>query len=137
VPTRVKRKEYAIAVDRAGRMTAEGRTQVDLDEPWTPEHLVLSALAICSVTSLRFHARRANLDLIAAASASGTVTRREEDGRYAFVEVDCRVEVELDPVPPGDELTALLIKAERGCFVGASLTAKPSYRWVVNGREVE
>lgn len=98
---------------------------------------MLAALAICSVTSLRYHVRRANLDLVATASASGTVTRREEDGRYAFVEVECRIEAELEPIPPGDELAALLVKAERGCFVGASLTAKPQYRWVVNGREVE
>jgi uncharacterized OsmC-like protein len=137
VPTRVKRSEYAIGVDRAGRLTAEGLGVVDLEEPWTPEHLVLAGLAVCSVTSLRFHARRANLDLVATASASGTVTRREEDGRHAFVEVECRIEVELDPTPPGDELTALLAKAERGCFVGASLTAKPRYRWVVNGKEIE
>jgi uncharacterized OsmC-like protein len=137
VATRVKPREYAIAVDRAGRLTAEGRAVVDLADPWTPEHLVLAGLAVCSVTSLRFHAQRANIDLVATASASGTVTRREEDGRYAFVEVDCRLVVELDPAPPGDELTALLVKAERGCFVGASLTAKPHYRWVVNGREVE
>jgi organic hydroperoxide reductase OsmC/OhrA len=137
VPTKVKRSEYAIAVDRAGRLTAEGRGVVDLQEPWTPEHLVLAGLAICSVTSLRYHARRADLDLVAASSASGTVTRREEDGAYAFVEIECRIEAELEPVPPGDELTALLAKAERGCFVGASLTAKPRYRWVVNGREIE
>ena len=32
-----------------------------------------------------------------------------------------------------DALAELLAKAERDCFVGASLTAKPSYRWTVNG----
>ena len=33
----------------------------------------------------------------------------------------------------GEELLEL---AERDCFVGSSLTAKPSYRWLVNGRIV-
>ena len=32
-------------------------------------------------------------------------------------------------MPPGDELAALLAKAERDCFVGASLKPSPSYRW--------
>ena len=131
----MKRSEYAVALDRAGRLTAEGRSQLALEQPWTPEHLLLAGLAICSVASLAYHARRANLDLTASATASGTVAPREEDGRYAFVEVDCHVEAELDPALPGEELTALLAKAERGCFVGASLTARPRYRWIVNGEE--
>jgi uncharacterized OsmC-like protein len=132
VPTRTKRREYAIALDRAGRLTAEGESQLQLDDAWTPEHLVLAALALCSVTSLRYHARRANVELAATASASGAVAQREEDGRYAFVEIDCRVDAELDPLPVEDELGTLLAKAERGCFVGASLTAAPNYRWNVS-----
>jgi hypothetical protein len=30
----------------------------------------------------------------------------------------------------------LIAKGERDCFVGASLTAKPTYRWTVNGEEI-
>jgi hypothetical protein len=26
--------------------------------------------------------------------------------------------------------------AERDCFIGSSLTAKPAYRWVVNGHAI-
>jgi organic hydroperoxide reductase OsmC/OhrA len=137
MPTRVKRREYAVALDAAGRLTAEGNSPLELDEPWTPEHLVLAALAVCSVTSLRYHARRANLELTATASASGEVAPREEDGRYAFVEIDCRVEAEIEPQPADDELTALLARAERGCFVGASLTATPRYAWIVNSVNVK
>ena len=35
----------------------------------------------------------------------------------------------------GDEetLRELLSKAERDCFIGASLAVKPTYRWRVNG----
>ena len=57
------------------------------------------------------------------------MTQRPEDGRYAFVEIDVELDLELDPVPPGDELAALLAKAERDCFVGASLKPSPRYRW--------
>jgi organic hydroperoxide reductase OsmC/OhrA len=97
---------------------------------------VLAGLVRCSLTSLRYHADRVGADTIATGSASGRITKREDD-RYAFVEIEVRLDLELEPVPPGEELGALLAKAERDCFVGASLTAKPSYRWTVNGAEVE
>lgn len=42
----------------------------------------------------------------------------------------------MEPVPPGDELAALIAKAERDCFVGASLDPPPRYRWRVNGEDV-
>ena len=80
---------------------------------------------------------RAGLAGRARAGASGVVTRRQEDGRFAFVEVDVTIEVELDAAPPHDELRTLLQRTERGCFVGASLTARPRYRWTVNGKEIE
>jgi uncharacterized OsmC-like protein len=123
---------YEIAQDRAGRVTAGGRAPLDLDEAWTPEHLVLAGLVRCTLQSLRFHANRAGVDFLADAAASGRVTKRDSDGRYAFVELEVSVDLELEPEPA--ELGELLAKAERDCFVGASLTPKPLYRWRVNGR---
>ena len=35
--------------------------------------------------------------------------------------------------PAGKQLVA---RAEHGCFVSNSLTAKPRHRWIVNGQEV-
>ena len=128
-----KRFEYAISVDRAGRLSAESGAPLALGEAWTPDHLLLAALARCSIESMRYHAVRAGGDLVASADASGVVTRRDEDGRYAFVEIRCELDVELEPAPPADELRDLIGKAERDCFVGASLTVAPTYRWRVNG----
>jgi hypothetical protein len=45
------------------------------------------------------------------------------------VEVDVDVDVRLEPAPAREELAALLAKAERDCFIGASLTVRPTYRW--------
>jgi hypothetical protein len=45
------------------------------------------------------------------------------------VEIEVDLEVRLSPQPGGSELAELLAKAERDCFIGASLTAKPTYRW--------
>ena len=102
-----------------------------LGEEWTPEHLLLVALVDCSLTSLRYHARRAAIEVDASGSASGVVTKRASDERYAFVEIDVELDVSLAPRPSADELEELLAKAERDCFIAASLTVKPSYAWRV------
>jgi uncharacterized OsmC-like protein len=134
---KVKVLSFDVALDRAGGVSAEQGAPIELPVEWQAEHLLLAGLARCSLTSLRYHARRLGIDdLVAGASASGRVTKREEDGRYAFVEVECRMDVELEPGLPLRELEDLLSKAERDCFVGASLTAPPLYRWTVNGEAV-
>ena len=103
------------------------------DEDWTPEHLVLAGLARCTLTALDFHAKRAGIAVSGSASAEGVVTKREEDGRYAFVEIDCGLDVQLDPAPDADRIRELVDLAERDCFIGASLTVEPHYKWRVNG----
>ena len=127
---------YAIALDRAGRATADGEAPLEPHKAWTPEHLLLAGLTRCTLQSLRYHADRANMDFLATASASGRVTKRDSDGRYAFVEISVELDLELEPAPPGEELAALIASAERDCFVGASLDPPPSYRWRVNGTNV-
>ena len=131
---RAKEFSYALGMDRTSRLTADGQGALILEDAWTPEHLVLAALVRCTLKSLRFHANRAGIDFVATASATGRVTKREDDGRYAFVEIGAEFDVELEPVPP--DLAGLLAKAERDCFVGASLTPHPTYRWRVNGSDV-
>jgi hypothetical protein len=51
-----------------------------------------------------------------------------------MVETAVDIVVELEPEPDSAALEELLALAERDCFVGSSLTAKPGYRWTVNGR---
>jgi organic hydroperoxide reductase OsmC/OhrA len=137
VGTTAKRLEYAVSVD------TERTARTDGDAPplapgdgWSAEHLVLAGLAKCTLTSLGYHAKRANLRATADARASGVVTRRDDDGRYAFVDIDVELDVTLEPRVAGEELRTLLDKAERGCFVGSSLTARPRYRWTVDGEEI-
>ena len=126
-----KRLEFSASIARDGSLCAEERDSLDAGGAWTSEHLVLAALARCSLASLAYHAERAGIAATGVASASGVVTKRETDGRYAFVELQCGLDVELDPPP--DDLPALLALAERDCFIGASLTAPVEYEWRVNG----
>lgn len=126
---------YAVSLDRSGAATSdEGGTSLPNDEAWSPEHLVLAGLARCTLTSLAYHARRIGVATGGSAGASGEVTQRPTDGRYAFVRVKVELDVTIEPTPAN--VRELLSKAERDCFVGASLTAKPRYRWTVNGEEV-
>ena len=134
---RAKQLRYAVELTAAGELREEQGVALDVPAAWSPEHLLLAALVHCSLKSLRFHAERRGVDIRSTSGSSRTlVTRRETDERYALVETDVELVVELAPDPEPAALTELLALAERDCFVGSSLTAKPSYRWVVNGRTV-
>jgi len=130
VTTRPKVFDYAVEVDRGGRMTVPGGAQIDQPEGWSPDHLLLAALVRCSIDSLRYHARRTGHDVSASGSAQGKVARRDADGRFALVEADVRIDAQL--TPRATESTELAAKAERDCFVGASLTVTPRYEWHVS-----
>jgi organic hydroperoxide reductase OsmC/OhrA len=129
VAVRAKVFDYVVEIDRAGRMTIPGGAQIAAAQGWTADHLLLVALVRCSIDSLVFHARRAGHDVSATGEGHGTVTKRD-DGRYAFVEIGVRVDAQL--TPRAESLGDLLEKAERDCFVGATLNVEPGYEWHVS-----
>ncbi len=134
---RAKELRYAVDLTPAGELKDENGVVLDAPAEWSPEHLLLAGLVRCSLKSLRYDAERQRVDVrTASGSARTLVTKRETDDRYALVETEVELAVELEPQPEPDALAELLALAERDCFVGSSLTAKPSYRWVVNGRTV-
>ena len=138
VAVRAKELRYAVDLTTAGGLTDENGVALDAPAEWSPEHLLLAALVRCSLKSLRYHAERRGVDLRSTSGSSRTlVTKRETDERYALVETDLELVVELAPEPEPEALPELLALAERDCVVGSSLTAKPSYRWVVNGRTID
>ncbi|MFN2471183.1 MAG: OsmC family protein [Gaiellaceae bacterium] len=124
------RSEYRVELDGERCFVTDRGVPLELPRAWTPEH-VLAALIRCTFLSLAYHAQRAHAKVSSASgSARGAIAQRE-DGLYAFVEIDCDLDVRIEP-PPAD-VAELLTKAERGCFIGSSLAAKPRYRWRVNG----
>jgi len=137
VPTRPKVLEFDVSVDRAGdARSALGGDPLPRRVEWWSEHLVLAGLVRCTLASFDYSARRAGINSAGAGSAHAVVTRRDEDGLYAFVDIETTLDVELAPAPDAAELRALVGRAEHGCFVSNSLTAKPRHRWIVNGQEV-
>ena len=132
IPVKAKEFRYGVDLDEGGSLRAEDGTPLAPDPAWSPEHLLLAALIRCSLKSLRYHARRARIDVADAHGfARALFTKRESDERYAAVELEVELAVRLAPKPGDEELADLLAKAERDCFISASLTTKPTYRWTV------
>ena len=127
---------YDVALDGAWTATSpRGETTIRNEEEWSPEHLVLTGLCRCVLTSFRYHARRAGHEPVSSGTAHAVVTRREEDGRFAIVETRLDLAVTIEPAPAADDVRALITKGERDCFIAASLTVKPDYHWTVNGED--
>ena len=127
---RPKVLEYEAAIDADDNLSAEDCPKIELPPEWTAEHLLLAALLRCSLRSLSYHAERAGIETRGGGSARGTITKREADERYAFVEIEVDLDVRIDS---DDDVSTLIAKAERDCFIGASLALTPAYRWTVNG----
>lgn len=132
---RAKHFDYWISLDERGQLTADG-DPVAIGGDVSAEHLLLTALARCSISSLEHFARQKDVEVSASAYASGTVTRREDQERYGFVSFECKLEVQLTGELGDEELRNLLSSAEWGCFIGASLDPAPKYSWRVNGRDL-
>ncbi len=137
MPTRPHVTEYDVAVAADGTAASSlGGLPISAEEEWLAEHLLLAGLVRCTLSSLAYHVRQRGLQANASGNAHGIVTKREEDGLYAFVEIDASLTVDLEPPLEAGAVRELVAKAERGCFVGNSLTAKPRYNWTVNGEAI-
>ena len=129
---RAKEFRYAVDLGEGGLRTEDGAL-LDIDPAWSPEHLMLAALIRCTLKSLAHHARRAGIEVASSTgSARALFTKRESDERYAVMECEVTLDVRLVPPPGDDERAHLLAKAERDCFIGASLTVGPTYTWNVS-----
>jgi organic hydroperoxide reductase OsmC/OhrA len=137
VPTRAKVLQFDVTVDRAGNArSALGGSALPREAEWWAEHLVLAGLVRCTLASLDYAARRAGVNVVSSGSAHGLVTKRDDDGLYALVDIETTLDVQIAPPLEPDGLRGLLSKAEHGCFVSNSLQAKPRHRWIVNGEAV-
>ena len=137
MPTRPRVLEFDVTVDRAGDARSSlGGSPLPREAEWWAEHVVLAGLVRCTLASMDYAARRAGCNAVSSGSAHGVVTKREEDGLYALIDIETRLAVQLAPAPEPEALPELVAKAEHGCFVSNSLTARPRHRWIVNGKEV-
>ena len=137
MPSRPRVLEFDVTVDRAGDARSSlGGSPLPREAEWWAEHVVLAGLVRCTLASMDYAARRAGCNAVSSGSAHGVVTKREEDGLYALIDIETRLAVQLAPAPEPEALPELVAKAEHGCFVSNSLTARPRHSWIVNGKAV-
>jgi peroxiredoxin-like protein len=90
---------------------------------WTPEHMLLAAVATCFTATFRVLAERSKLELHALEVPVEGVLEREEKG-YRFTEIQLRPQVTI--LKESDRVRTLLLveKAEKACLVSRSLNSK-------------
>ncbi|MBV8479827.1 MAG: OsmC family protein [Actinobacteria bacterium] len=133
MPITSKEMGYEVRLDADGTMRTEDDSTFAAPERWSAEHLLLASILRCTAKSLDYSARKKGVaGVTVSGSAKGLVRRREEDGRFAVVRTDLALDVTFDPKPGRAEEHDILTWAERGCFIGSSLTAKPIYHWNVS-----
>jgi organic hydroperoxide reductase OsmC/OhrA len=138
--------EVGVAWDgrRASSLSADGRPTILSGPPadfpmgeedrWSPEHLFLGGLASCTMISFLAHAEHKGVEVLDyGAEIGGSVMRRIEDGRYAFVHVHQRPRVVV-AAGQAEQARELIGKAERDCFISASTTAEVQNDWEISER---
>src|SRR4051812_47693406 len=95
---KAKKLPFAVELTTAGELKDEDGVVLDPPVEWSPEHLVLAALVLCSLQSLRYHAKREGFVVGAASGSARTlVTKRRGDVRYSMVETHLELSVAIDP----------------------------------------
>jgi organic hydroperoxide reductase OsmC/OhrA len=133
----VKSKEIRFPVrvewrhDRTVVVQVPGKPELEIAPPpefwpeaepavWSPEDAFGAAAASCLAVTILGRAQREQLPLLGLLIEAHGVVGRRPDGRFGFVRLEQRVEIATEP---GAEQRAheLVVAAERGCLVAASL----------------
>lgn len=89
---------------------------------WTPEHLLLAAVASCYVATFRGMAGKSNLEFHAIeVSVQGVIEK--QDGYLSFTKIILRPQVRLEREEDRERATRLLEKADHGCLIARSLAS--------------
>jgi len=103
---------------------------------WSPETLLVGAVADCVAITFRGVARASQLPWTAmTCAAAGTLDRVEGTMRFTAIDLDVRVTV---PEGTSDALVhRVLDKVKRTCLITNSLTADVRMRTTIEGRTIE
>jgi peroxiredoxin-like protein len=117
--------QAAVTLTSGGLPLIESDAPTEFDGPgdkWSPESLLVAAVADCFILSFKAIARASNFSWISlSCEAVGTLDNVDRQMRFTTFEVRAAL-----TVPPGaneDKAMRLLEKAEQACLVTNSLTA--------------
>jgi peroxiredoxin-like protein len=98
---------------------------------WTPEHFLVAAVASCYVATFTAMARLSKLEVVELGiSVTGEMSKWDDGWRFTAVTIHPRLII--SDVADRERAERLLVKAERGCLVARSLSAKISLQPVVH-----
>ena len=110
------------ALDATGRRPIEGGAPPEFggrDSWWSPEHLLLSSLSLCLMTTFEALARKARLPVIGYECRAEATLDRVESG-LAFTALGLHVRVEVAPAD-AERTPPLLDRAKKHCLVANTL----------------
>ena len=101
---------------------------------WTPEHLLLGAVATCYVSTFRVIAERSKLDVHGLeVFVEGIISK--EQGGFRFTEIVIRPAITVEREQDCERAQRLAEKAEDACLVSRSLSAKITAEYKVEVAE--
>jgi organic hydroperoxide reductase OsmC/OhrA len=112
----------AATLEAAGRQPIDGGAPPEFggrDSWWSPEHLLLSALGLCLMTTFQAFARKARLPVLRYDCWAEAILDRTDKG-LAFTALGLRVEVEVEPAD-SERAPTLLASAKKHCLVANAL----------------
>ena len=114
-----------IALESSGVPTLRSAAPLEFDGPgdkWSPETLLVAAVADCFVLTFRAVARASQLPwTMLRCEVDGTLDRAERV--LQFTRFDLRAELHVPPGVDAELAQRVLQKAERGCLISNSLRA--------------
>jgi peroxiredoxin-like protein len=90
---------------------------------WTPEHLLVAAVASCFISTFEGMAQTSRLEFDSLQLASEGILTKQDSG-WRFTEIRLRPVVTLRKKEDRDRATRLLEKAEKSCLIARSLQCK-------------
>lgn len=125
--------EGDVGLQTAGVPTLPSAAPVEFGGPggrWSPESLLVAAVADCFVLSFRAVARASRLPWTGLqCDVQGTLARA--DGKTRFTEFSIQATLQLPVDGDADKARTLLAKAESSCLITNSMTATTHLRAVV------
>ena len=102
---------------------------------WTPEHLLVAAVASCYAATFSAMARLSKFEVVElGVSVTGEMTKG--DSGWRFTDITIRPRLIIADEANRERAERLLEKAERGCLVTRSLSARISLESLVHLAEV-
>ena len=91
---------------------------------WTPEHFLVGAVASCFISTFAAIAEMSKLEVVSLRVGAKGVLEKAEGGGYRFTEVVLYPELTIAHLEDRERAGRLIEKAERGCLIARSLSAK-------------